>query len=105
MAVEQQGHPHDDVPTSIMPEVEVFAYLLVITFLVDQKQFAEVRAPGCNAIDRFHVPVGIADVSTQSRATKLLKLMAFHPVCLVASGNQQVSYRHRPQMVSSMFAG
>ena len=33
----------DDAPSSVLPEVEIFAYLLVLTFLVDQKEFTQVR--------------------------------------------------------------
>ena len=40
--MEIEREPHHEVPTSVLPEVELFAYLLVVTFLVDQKQFAQV---------------------------------------------------------------
>jgi hypothetical protein len=44
----------DAEPTSVLPEVEIFCYLLVIMLLVDREMYAEVsQAPDCVALRLF----------------------------------------------------
>lgn len=50
----QSKHTYEEeIPTSVLPEVEVFAYLLVITFFVDQRLFAEAKQLSQLAVNRL----------------------------------------------------
>jgi hypothetical protein len=46
------GQSHASQKQSVLPEVEIFCYLLVTIFLIDQKQLEEVRIlyPGRSSI-------------------------------------------------------
>lgn len=39
------GQSHVSQKQSVLPEVEIFCYLLVIIYLIDQKQLEEVHIP------------------------------------------------------------
>ncbi|KAK9786301.1 hypothetical protein WJX73_008975 [Symbiochloris irregularis] len=43
----------EDTPTSVLPEVELVAYLLVVTFLIDQKQFPKAKELSTQAVARL----------------------------------------------------
>lgn len=42
------GQSHVSQKQSVLPEVEIFCYLLVTIFLIDQKQLEEVHVPSPN---------------------------------------------------------
>lgn len=46
------GQSHVSQKQSVLPEVEIFCYLLVTIFLIDQKQLEEVRIlyPGRSSV-------------------------------------------------------
>lgn len=47
----------EDEHTGVLPEIEIFCYLLIIMFLVDKSMFVEVRgfpgSPHCHLVSYF----------------------------------------------------